>query len=578
MVGQNSITPATRAKVERLLKAKGASFEREAIYRASQAAGPMAGWVKANLEYSVCLERVAPLQAQLDAVTAGLAASGARLRECEAELVALDGSVGALKLDFQRSVREAEALRLELQKAEAAVAAAGTLLGQLAGERARWAAQEAALAGAREALPKEALAAAGFVVHLAGQPEGARAAAATEWARLLGLAPGFDAARFLAEEEETLAWVARGLPSDSLSVNNAAAALAAWPACPLIVDPSGRAASWLVAQLEADAAAAAAAASAEAGPSTSRAGAAGGGMPQRQQQQAPPPTAPPEVVALHDPRFPAALERAARFGKALIVADADRLEPLLYPLLRGDAAHTAGGGGGGGIGGGGRAAVQIGERLVEVDPSFRLFLTTRSAAALDALAPDAAPLVAVANFVASREGLEARLLAAAIRAERPALEAQKAALAAQASALKRELAALERQLLRALASSRCGCVLESGPGGVKTWLQAYVPHVKWHPSDVSHPSSYPLPHPPPSAPCCSGNLLEDAALLASLSDTKAKAATAAAALERGEALAAALDAQRDGEHMRTHRLRAGALGCIHCFEVLLVNHVSLTPA
>ena len=46
--------------------------------------------------------------------------------------------------------------------------------------------------------------------------------------------------------------------------------------------------------------------------------------------------------------------------------------------------------------------------------------------------------------------------------------------------------------------------------------------------------------------CRSGNILEDSALLASLAQTKAKAATAAAALEEGARLAGALDAERDG--------------------------------
>lgn len=43
---------------------------------------------------------------------------------------------------------------------------------------------------------------------------------------------------------------------------------------------------------------------------------------------------------------------------------------------------------------------------------------------------------------------------------------------------------------------------------------------------------------------CSGNLLDDAALLASLNETKAKAWAIAAALEEGRALSAKLDAQR----------------------------------
>lgn len=43
-----------------------------------------------------------------------------------------------------------------------------------------------------------------------------------------------------------------------------------------------------------------------------------------------------EVTTMHDPRFTTALELAVRFGKTLIVAEVDRIEPILFPLLRMD--------------------------------------------------------------------------------------------------------------------------------------------------------------------------------------------------------------------------------------------------
>lgn len=43
-----------------------------------------------------------------------------------------------------------------------------------------------------------------------------------------------------------------------------------------------------------------------------------------------------EVTTMHDARFATTLELAVRFGKTLVVAEVDRLEPLLFPLLRGD--------------------------------------------------------------------------------------------------------------------------------------------------------------------------------------------------------------------------------------------------
>lgn len=61
-----------------------------------------------------------------------------------------------------------------------------------------------------------------------------------------------------------------------------------------------------------------------------------------------------------DERFQTTLELAVRFGKTLIISEVDRVEPILYPLLRGDL-MTAGP----------KRTVQIGEKQVDWQDSFR---------------------------------------------------------------------------------------------------------------------------------------------------------------------------------------------------------------
>jgi chromosome segregation ATPase len=72
----------------------------------------------------LCHIQVAPLQAQLDSVLSSLHDSSTRLEQCQGELSTLDARVGSLKAAFQLSVREAEALRLQVAKAEATLGAA----------------------------------------------------------------------------------------------------------------------------------------------------------------------------------------------------------------------------------------------------------------------------------------------------------------------------------------------------------------------------------------------------------------------------------------------------------------------
>jgi dynein heavy chain 2 len=41
-------------------------------------------------------------------------------------------------------------------------------------------------------------------------------------------------------------------------------------------------------------------------------------------------------VAVQDTNFTTSLELAVRFGKTLIIQEMDGVEPILYPILRGD--------------------------------------------------------------------------------------------------------------------------------------------------------------------------------------------------------------------------------------------------
>ena len=51
-------------QVEEILHKHGKSFEPAAAKRASVACAPLAGWVKANLQFADVLEKVEPLEAE----------------------------------------------------------------------------------------------------------------------------------------------------------------------------------------------------------------------------------------------------------------------------------------------------------------------------------------------------------------------------------------------------------------------------------------------------------------------------------------------------------------------------------
>ena len=426
------ITDEIRASVEALLQQKKKSFDASVIHRVSLAAAPLAGWVKANLQYSRALEAVRPLEQSLMKLVDSLKTSKERVAECEAELASLDSRVVELKQEFAGRTGEAEQLKLSLGNVTGQLQAAEVLIGKLGGERARWKDQLEAMQESANRIPNHAMLASAASTYLCAEPEEARRSAIERWSRILGIdiaVNEFSLRSFMTTESETLEWRARGLPGDDLSIENAVAMLDDGDAVPYVMDPSSRALTWLERQL----------------------GEAGMGPTSPSMSSAPTATGtaarPIERVTMQDPRLLKTLELAVRFGKTLIIEEVDEIPPVLVPLLRRDLVVA-----------GSRSLVSIGDRSVDISDSFRLFLFTRSPS--PRLSSHAASLVRLVSFTSTRAALLGQLLALTMAHEKPELEAKRGELLRREEALATELRALQESLLTELAQSE-GDILEN---------------------------------------------------------------------------------------------------------------------
>lgn len=319
-------------------------------------------------------------------------------------------------------------------------------------------------------LPLNSLMAAAFVTYLPSHAEDVRADHLRTWARILRL-EAFDLKYFLSTESEMLEWKAQGLPADDLSMENTLVILNTQQA-PFIIDPATQATEWLKAHLRGEK----------------------GSF---------------DSIAMQHERFVTTLEMAVRFGKTLAIEEVDRIEPILYPILRRDVDHH----------GGLHSTVLIGDKEVEYNDGFRLFLLTRNP--YPVLPPDAAALVATTNFSVTRSGLVSQLLGLTIQREQPELEQQKSQLLAEEEALKVQLAQVEKFLLKTLADS-------------------------------------------------TGNILENTQLIETLQETKEKSATIAAALRKSKELQASLDGQRDAYRPIAER---GASAYFLLKDLRTLNHM-----
>ncbi|CAF3596551.1 unnamed protein product, partial [Rotaria sordida] len=438
-----NVTAENRESVEQLLRKKADSFSQENAAKASQVAGPLATWVVANVKYSKVLERIRPLEEKQNKLKKSLENSTRKMEELSHELKQVDDKVEKYRTTFEKTTNEAQRLKVDLEKAKETIEAAQNLVGKLEGEFYRWSAQVNDLNEQLKILPKLSLLSAGFITYLASQSEDKRLNYMNKWKQILNVDEKFDIRKFLSTESEQLVWKSQGLPSDELSMENAMVILHS-QLCPFLVDPSSRATDWLKTHLK---------------------------------------NKKVEVINQQDNNFTTQLELAVRFGKTLIVQEVDGVEPVLYPILRKDLASQ-----------GPRHVVQIGEKIIDYNPDFRIYLTTRNPT--PELLPDMEAIVNEVNFTTTRAGLTGQLLAIAIQHEKPELEVRKTELLRKEEELKIELAKLEDQLLEDLANA-------------------------------------------------TGNILENKELLQSLNSTKEKSATITNSLEESVKLSEDLDKERN---------------------------------
>mmetsp|Transcript_20379 Transcript_20379/g.17677 ORF Transcript_20379/g.17677 Transcript_20379/m.17677 type:complete len:306 (-) Transcript_20379:301-1218(-) len=250
--------------------------------------------------------------------------------------------------------------------------------------------------------------------------------------------------RFISTESQTLKWKSEGLPGDSLSLENSSMIFTTTKT-PVIIDPNQAATEWLKRHFS-------------------------------NEKNL-------EIINQNDPKFSTLLELSVKFGKIMIIQEIDQVDSVLFPLLRKDIMIQ-----------GPRTSIQLGEKTIDYNHNFALYLTTRNS--LIQIHPNAQALVSVINYTVTLSGLEGQLLSMIINHEKPDLEKKKTELLQNEESLKMQLADLEKALLEELASS-------------------------------------------------SGNILENKTLIESLNQTKSKSNIIATSLKESSHLQESLDKERE---------------------------------
>ena len=210
----------------------------------------------------------------------------------------------------------------------------------------------------------------------------------------------------LSTASQRLAWVAEGLPTDRLSVENGVI-LDRTMRFPLVIDPSGQAVNYLMNKHKEDKI---------------------------------------QTTSFHDKAFSKALAGAIRFGTTLLVENVEDIDPILNPILNKELQRT-----------GGRTLVRIGTEEVDYSPKFRIILSTKNPAVR--LTPDLCSRVTLVNFTVTPDSLQSQSLSEVVKYMKPEIETQRASILKLQGEQNVKLRELEDQMLSKISACE-GSILD----------------------------------------------------------------------------------------------------------------------
>lgn len=148
-----------------------------------------------------------------------------------------------------------------------------------------------------------------------------------------------------------------------------------------------------------------------------------------------------KILSFSDSDFLKHLDMAIKYGSPVIFQDVDDyIDPVVINVISKNVKTVSG-----------RVFVELGDKEVDWDPNFRLYMTTKFANPL--FNPSVYAIASVINYTVTLSGLEDQLLSVVVRNERPDLEEQREMLISETSINKNLLQQLEDSLLRELSTT-----------------------------------------------------------------------------------------------------------------------------
>eukprot|EP00102_Acyrthosiphon_pisum_P015188 XP_008185630.2 PREDICTED: dynein heavy chain 10, axonemal [Acyrthosiphon pisum] len=395
------------SKQQSLVRAKLKTSKKIALMKDISKAGyGLLGFVEAVLQYCVVFKEVKPKQDKLKELEKDHELVTKQLIHLNKELNEIMSTLDKLNEKYKNAMAERAIIQEEKDLMERRLIAADKLIAGLSSENTRWKNDLVDLEEYKKKIFGNCLMSSSFLAYTAPFSYEFRVDMLfNNWLTniiqyRIPITEPFKIEIELADEVMISTWNSEGLPSDDLSIQNGILTTRA-SRFPLCVDPQQQALNWIKQKEE---------------PNSLK------------------------TLSFSDSDYLKYVENAIIYGTPVLFQDVEYIDSIIENVLEKNIKSISG-----------RKFVMLGDKEVDYDEKFRMYLTTKIANPF--FSPSIYTKATVINCLITQKGLEDQLLGNVVKNERPDLEQQSDELVMEISSNKSLLKNLEDSLLRELATS-----------------------------------------------------------------------------------------------------------------------------
>ncbi|KAH1015210.1 dynein axonemal heavy chain 10 [Dendroctonus ponderosae] len=364
-------------------------------------------FVQAVLGYCAVYREVKPKKERVEQLENEYNTAKRNLEKLYSEIGKLEEDLDKLNQKYANAMKTRQELQEETDIMMRRLEAADKLISGLSSEKIRWTEDLNQLHIEKERLVGNCLLCSGFLAYCGPFTfEFRRDMVYVDWqdsvqTRQIPASQPFKLETHLTTDVEVSQWVSESLPPDELSIQNGILTIRG-SRFPLCIDPQQQALNWVKKREEKN------------------------NM---------------KVLSFSDNDFLKHLDMSIKYGAPVLFQDVDDyIDPVVENVIQKNVKIL-----------GGRVFVILGDKEVDWDPNFRLYMTTKFANPI--FNPSVYATAIVINYTVTLSGLEDQLLGVVVKNERPDLEEQRELLISETSENKNLLQVLEDSLLRELSTT-----------------------------------------------------------------------------------------------------------------------------